>query len=594
VKAQLQPVLFQRTEEILEGVQVEEGKSSLYAVISLLLTYLIIYAATEDHIPTAERIEAIFSPQSQPRDSFFFSAEDDVFASINDNEAVLTVDFNSLGTAVKRLEKTHVDTKVKKEDKLEVGAPGRSDNVDSGTLNKTGQGMTSTTSEATTSTTSVTTTLSVDPGTSASPDTTARGIRASRDPAIFFAGPTIAPGETYVPGFTIDVTPTPVNTQEDNTPILSNRVSENAILGQTHGASTAADDDEVIVYDAPFPLSASDEPPTPSAALQDKSNRAPGKEQLETTPKASTSSAFTTATASLSFSSIAAVSERNRQQYSLYTSPRGVPRRITKLGRRAFQARGDKDRQALFNGRARSGGTMGAIAAMLEERQLHDEDDLENRPDPRKQHRRVGDSDLDWGDTTDGEGSAIEKLSSDLGGMDIDPDVDEAAYGAFVKRMAGVQAGEHVTIDDLEDMERLRKEDESDEAAWRRRTKQGEDDSGSDEVGSDDEGDESADEELEAVLQAEERALIAEPGAAPLSGSDDDDDDDSEDEDETPRRGFKKRLERVRARSAADAARGIKYAKGRTDDDEDEEDAFDRNLTWAEKDDDYVNMVQVC
>ena len=168
---------------------------------------------------------------------------------------------------------------------------------------------------------------------------------------------------------------------------------------------------------------------------------------------------------------------------------------------------------------------MGAIAAMLEEKHLHDGDELD-RPDPRKNQRRVGDSDLEWGESTD---DAVEKLSSDLGGMDIDPDVDETAYTAFVKRMVGVEAGEHVTMDDLDDMERMRQEDESDEEAWRRREGRARGENSDSESGGDEEDDEeNVDEEVEGVLKAEEEALIAEPNADLLSESDTEDDDDSE------------------------------------------------------------------
>ena len=420
----------------------------------------------------------------------------------------------------------------------------------------------------------------------ASQSATSRNIRS--DPAIVFAGPILPSDDTYIPGYIVDVTPTPLNVEDVGPPILTSRVSEDTILGQSQIRVEEADD-EVIVYDAPFPLSATDvsetEHSTSSRTRQRTSNLPQNQDQTNSTPQTATVAApsFTSATSSISFTSVAVASERNRQHYSLYASPRGTPRRITKLDRHTMRARVDKNRQALFSG---FGGTLGTIAAMLEEKHLH-EDELE-KPDPKKRERRVGESDLDWGDDSE---SAMEQLSSDLGGMDIDPDVDTGAYDAFVKRMAGVQAGEHVTMDDLADIERIRKEDERDEKSWRRTRGDGDGDES-------ESGDESADEDIEAVLKVEEEALIAEPGdgVGSRTGSDGDSDDESDDEDETPRRGFKKRLEMVRARSAAEAAKGARIGKGKRVEDgvDDDDEAFEGNLTWAEKDDDYLGMIQVC
>lgn len=517
------------------------------------------------------------------------------------------MDFNSLGSAVQKLEAAHVRTAQKKSAVGDTGVgAGKQTQVAKTTMSagtpNASDSKANSKLESIVRNTEQETTKATLPRLFAAP-----APAVLTDPAIMFAGPTVQvqditprDQDTFESGFIIDTSPTPIEIQASARPIIANRVSSDAVLGQARDGIENDDDDE-IVYDAPFPQSANAtdvseaEQPATSLSKLPVSSSAQDQNQtlsnIDSTPKAPSSTAplsFENAATSLSFTSIDAAAERNRQQFSLLASPRGTggPRRVTKLDRRAIRTRVDRNRLAVFNGRAKTGGTLGALAAMLEERHLHD-DELEG-PDPRRRQRRVGDSDLEWGDTSD---DAVDRLSSDLGGMDIDPDVDESAYGAFLKRMAGVKAGEHVTMDDLADLAKMREEAESDEEDWKR--KAGEN---GDEDEDDEDEDESDDEEVEAVLKTEEALLVAEPGdgdeivADSDSEEGEDDDENSEDEDETPRRGFKKRLELVRAQAAASIAKGVREA---WIDDDSDDDQFERNLTWAEKDDDYLQMVQV-
>ena len=112
------------------------------------------------------------------------------------------------------------------------------------------------------------------------------------------------------------------------------------------------------------------------------------------------------------------------------------------------------------------------------------------------------------------------------------------------------------------------------------------------------------DEEVEVVVQAEERALIGETAEEDAGEHDEDEDDSDEDEDEeeeedddeddsdspnddeTPRRGFQARLERLRASSSK--GKGKAKAEDFSDDD-----AMSIQMTWADEDDDYLEHIEV-
>lgn len=209
-------------------------------------------------------------------------------------------------------------------------------------------------------------------------------------------------------------------------------------------------------------------------------------------------------------------------------------------------------------------GSFGALAA---EAALHDEE----RDDPRREERRRGDSDIDWGDS-EGENPVptsskakgkkkatddIDELSSGLGEMDLDPDlaIDGEAMVRFAK---GVGAG-WMTMDDVADEALLRREDAEQE------------DRGSS-------GNEDVDEEIEMVVEMKEREFAGES----------DEDDSDEDDEATPRSGFKARLERLR-----ENARGKKPLSAfKVADMEDDSDSGD-GLTRADQDADFFAELQV-
>ncbi|TFK53782.1 hypothetical protein OE88DRAFT_1656088 [Heliocybe sulcata] len=161
------------------------------------------------------------------------------------------------------------------------------------------------------------------------------------------------------------------------------------------------------------------------------------------------------------------------------------------------------------------GGLFGTFGAAREERELW------GTVDPRRGERRR-DDDVLWGDE-----SEEESEEEDDGGMQVDADVDEDGMRRFVESMG--PRNEHLSMGDLEDMERMRVEDEEDE-----------------------EGGESSneeDEEEELVFDEEERVLIAEADGGEDEEESEDEDEDDSDVDESPKRGFQARLERLREAS---------------------------------------------
>ncbi|KAJ3559295.1 hypothetical protein NP233_g11300 [Leucocoprinus birnbaumii] len=238
----------------------------------------------------------------------------------------------------------------------------------------------------------------------------------------------------------------------------------------------------------------------------------------------------------------------------------------------------------------RSGGGMAAYGALIDDLRLYgDEDVLE---DERWQERRRGDSDLDWG--TEDEGDVLkqddqdvfapiqqlsekakgkQKAREDLDhGMEIDSELDVEAMKQFVSGLMGKNAGTFMTMDDVEDEKKLRREDEEGLGGA---------------VGSSDEEDGDAEgDEIDAVLELEEKLLIGE-------SSDDEESDDDDDDDEldvSPKSGFQARLEKLRAKARARKPRD-------EDDEDDDDDMLEENMAWAEDDDDYdddmlINQVQ--
>lgn len=220
---------------------------------------------------------------------------------------------------------------------------------------------------------------------------------------------------------------------------------------------------------------------------------------------------------------------------------------------------------------------------MLSESQLRDADERERR-DVRWESRRQDDSDVNWGDDDDDvpENDGVDEVSNGLGGMDLDPDLepDLEAMKGFVKSMSA-EGSRHVTMDDIEDQERMRLEDEEEEEDY---------DSNDSHDGSDSSDEE--DEEEKAVFEAEEEILVAESqgerprGLSPSESSDEEED--SSDDELSPRGNFKARLRRAREKSRT--TRPATEAP----EDEDSSDAPFPPWNRANSDDDYIAHIEVC
>jgi hypothetical protein len=210
-----------------------------------------------------------------------------------------------------------------------------------------------------------------------------------------------------------------------------------------------------------------------------------------------------------------------------------------------------------------------SFGASLAEAQLR-------RDDPRVNERRMGDSDLDWGDESD-----VEELSAGIADMAVDEGLDVNAMISFVKSMSA-EGSRTVTMDDVADAERIRQEDEED--------------GGEGEESALSEGESSEeDSELEEVMRQEEELLIAE--GVKMAGEDDENDDeeeessDDEDIDGSPGRSFQARLQRVRERAKS---KGKAQSSGPMESDEELDDSDTMmEQSWADDDEKYIAYIQV-
>ncbi|TDL25994.1 hypothetical protein BD410DRAFT_560308 [Rickenella mellea] len=540
VRAQINPILFQRHEEILE---VPDESTQV-----------------NDHVPTADRITRVFSGQSAPP-TFQSSSDDDINGDSqgpDEAESLPVVDFHSLG------------------DLFESKPVNDQKSPSSG---------------------------------GAARETLLQDRSASAEVNII---PPLNNVLAESVGFYIDVKPSSPGSQPSNS-ITVNRIDIERPLG-----SVIPDDgdDDVIVYVAPHPRSRKATPAPPSneepaqapvpltatfTSTISESNTGATSTTVSTitsvstfatvSPVPSTSTAAqqppptpisplpqTTVTpkaqlldsVSLSFDRIAQSTSQNRKLRQFAASPRS--RVLTKKGR---QGAARKMKSAVM---------FGSFGAMREEAELRDA--RTQSRDPRRDEQRRGDSDVDWGDGDDPQTpnavGDVDQLSNGLGGMDLDPelDPDSAALKRFVLGMARAQ---HMTIDDLADAEKLKMEDEDDEDA------------------SASEGS-SHDSELDAVVDSEEREMIAEDGgpvsmATKPSDVDEEmeeegsDDGVSSDDDDTPKRGFQTRLSKIRQHSDSRKGKG-KKSDNVPDADSSDEDDFDRMFTWADKDEDFIHKIQ--
>ncbi|KAJ3997723.1 hypothetical protein F5050DRAFT_1568754 [Lentinula boryana] len=159
----------------------------------------------------------------------------------------------------------------------------------------------------------------------------------------------------------------------------------------------------------------------------------------------------------------------------------------------------------------------------------------------------------------------------------------------------GPNGSRHVTMYDLEVERRVKEEDAED--AERRDSSAGStyDDEVHDDLQEED--------EVQRILDIEERNLIAESRheSEVEIGDDEDVDEDvasDDDEDQSPKSSFQARLERLRKRALNQDGGAKAKGKERTyldmDDefDSDDEDDWDQNRTWAERDEDFIAHIQ--
>ncbi|KAF7782929.1 hypothetical protein Agabi119p4_2305 [Agaricus bisporus var. burnettii] len=216
-------------------------------------------------------------------------------------------------------------------------------------------------------------------------------------------------------------------------------------------------------------------------------------------------------------------------------------------------------------------GSFAVFGAMVNDARLYEDVLVGDGKDPKWEHRRKGDSDLEWGTEDEVEGGDEKEVVSEKAkgkeraiaqdndveaehGMQVDSDMDVTAMKSFLSGLMGQSAGEHTTMEDLEIEERIREEDAE----------------GADVGGP--EGS-SEDEDVESILDLEERLMLGE--------IDDDEDDESEDGFElSPNTSFQARLERVREKS-----RRHKPVNGQVegDDSDEDEDMLERHMGWAEE-----------
>ncbi|KAH9932509.1 uncharacterized protein B0H18DRAFT_985975 [Fomitopsis serialis] len=214
--------------------------------------------------------------------------------------------------------------------------------------------------------------------------------------------------------------------------------------------------------------------------------------------------------------------------------------------------------------RRRTPRRFGAFGALASEAQAQREG---RERDPRESEQRRGDSDVNFGDTSDED---IEQVSNGIGAMELDAEISVDAMKSFVQSM-NAEGSRHITMDDIADGERMRAEDEQGATPTSSRGSDGE---------SEEDDAQHKDEELEGALAAEERALIGEE-------SEEEDEDESSDEEDTPRAGFRARLARMRAR---DNGRGKGKGKARQVDDSSDEDMD--NVALADEDEAFIAEIQ--
>ena len=465
--------------------------------------------------------------QEKTQADVFFSLANDVWDTIN-SESAITIDLASLGTLVNETQTTAASSV--------VAQPSTGDNTQRESSSGTIKEALSAVPEKLDNHTSITEPL---PATDAITESTE---------AVTIAPVDVSPGceaesRCSEPQLLFVADALPSKASDINNQVSYERATSSC---QALGDSKQ-EEDEVIVYNAPYPR--------PDSNLESQSEiseqiaSAPATEQpivpRSTSPNDSNAAPSFNAM-SFNFSRITNASKNNRKQTS---SPRN--RRLTKKDRQAARRNETKQKP----GRR---GSFRLFGAMLEEKHLYEEEE------ELKSHRRIG-SDIDWGDSdadatvVNNKDSDVDGVSSGLGAMDLDPDVDQEAVETFLKNLNM----NHTSIDDLADERRMKQEDQSSESIL--------------DTSEDEGGDE--DHESEDVLKYEEELLIMESEgivAQDSGDSEESEDDVSSDEEDTPRRSFQARLKNVRANETKTKNKG--KGKASASDESDEYDDDDESL----------------
>ena len=192
-----------------------------------------------------------------------------------------------------------------------------------------------------------------------------------------------------------------------------------------------------------------------------------------------------------------------------------------------------------------------AFGAMLAESRLKLQDGRKDE-DPKEHLRRQGDSDLDWGDETDGDEKGDAPAVATAEGMELDPDlVGSGVTLAAMERFSEAINGNHVTMDDLEDA--------------------------TGDTSSDDGMDEDEDEDEDEDVESDEEMMLTRDLLADQDYSEYSEDDDGEELD--PMASFQDRLDRLRKKQR------------KVIDMEDDEDELDPEFQWDEEEEIDVCMV---
>jgi len=326
-------------------------------------------------------------------------------------------------------------------------------------------------------------------------------------------------------------------------PFTSRSTSDKILFDRTGRGDALGEEDEVIVYVAPHPRTGRVPPldTTPQVRLPltgTSASRCSSKEDGEVHPFVADQGAGPQLEAQpLSLSSVSFNFERAEPSIQPRQPPAFTPSQQKKAQFRAKR----KETRVARRRKARRG--FGSFGAMMSEVQLHDADERERR-DPQWETRRKEDSDIDWGDDDDavaarmksgGAGKVVDdvdELSSGLGGMDLDPDVglDMRRMLGFVQSMSA-DGSRFVTMDDVEDKQRMREEDEKGaKGANVCVTPSSSDGDENEDNDNEDEDDDDDDDDDELAFQLEEEFMIAESEREIPSGRDSSDEEGSSNE----------------------------------------------------------------